>query len=364
VLSVVLVTDTRDPANMRATPAWQVALRTGMQEIAEQQATREQRLALRALHDELERELSGLPADRRGRGLVWLINADRSLDQRFAVQLRPAADVVRWDARPYVLPLLELVGRGRPATIVLVASDSVRLLRWEQGEVSEPERSLYDLELGDWRQYAAYAAANPTRGQQTATHIEAYEQRVEAWRERFLRQTGAALAGRLGELGASRVLLAGERGLTTAFTELLPSELADQVISELDVNLIGEEPAAIGDRFEAPILSAWVTEARAFAEQAVGAARAGRPAALGADETLQALQQARVERLVLDPRHRFRVEQLGTATARALRVPEDAMIAECAVELALASSADVTVISVADAPTLADADGMAATLRY
>ena len=364
MLSIVLVTDPRDPANTSATPAWQVSLRTRLQDIAEHEAAREERLALRGLREAVPRELAELPADRRARGLVWYVDADRSLDRLFAVQLRPAGDVVRWDARPYVLPLIELVERGRPLAIVLVASDSVRLLRWEQGEVSEPERSVYDLELGDWRQFAGSAAANPARGQQTATNVEAYERRVGAWRERFFRATGAALAGRLGDLAVSRVLIAGERGLTETFTELVPDGLASEVIAEVDLNLIAAEPAAIGERLEARIVSAQVAQARAFAEDAVAAARAGRSATLGADETLQALAAARVQRLVLDPGHGFRVERLGATAARALRVAEDGMVAECAAELALASGAEITPVSVADAPILADVDGMAATLRY
>ena len=40
------------------------------------------------------------------------------------------------------------------------------------------------------------------------------------------------------------------------------------------------------------------------------------------------------------------------------------MVAECAVELAVTSGAQVTAVDARDAPDLAEADGMAATLRY
>jgi len=367
VLSIVLRTDPRDPANTRHTPAWQISLRTALQdigEVVERDGSREQRLALRELAPAVQRELAELPADRRGRGLAWFVAADRSLDRRHVLQLPPSGDVVRWDARPYVVPLIEVVDRGQPVVIVLVASDSVRLVRWEQGQASEPGQSVYDLELGDWRDYAAYAAANPARGQQTVTNVEAYEQRVDAWRQRFYRAAGATIADRLAELGVSRVLIAGERGLTQAFAELVPPELGRDVLADAAENLIRADPAAIAERVEGRIVAARIAEARRAAEDAVQAARERRPAALGPDETLQALAAGRVERLVIDPAHEFPVARLGSAAVETLRRPEDDMVAECAVELAVASGASITAVAVRDAPALAEADGIVATLRY
>jgi len=367
VLSIVLRTDPRDPANTRHTPAWQISLRTALQDLAEtveRDGSREERLALRELAPALQRELAELPADRRGRGLAWFVSADRSLDRRHALQLPPSGDVVRWDARPYVAPLIEIVDRGQPVVILLVASDSVRLLRWEQGQATEPGQSVYDLELGDWRDYAGYAAANPARGQQTVTNVEAFEQRVDAWRRRFYRATGATIAERLAELAASRVLIAGDRRLTRAFAELVPRELGSDVLADAAENLIRADPAAVAERVEGRIVATRIAEARAAAEDTVKAAREGRPAAVGPDETLQALAASRVERLVLDPGHAFPVARLGSAAAGALRRPEDDMVAECAVELAVASGASITAVAVRDAPALAEADGIAATLRY
>jgi len=367
VLSVVLRTDPRDPANTRRRPAWQVSLRTGLQDIreaAERNGSREDRMALRALQEPLQSELDQLPRGELGRGIAWFVTADRSLDRRHVFQLPPSREVVRWDARPYVAPLIEIVERGRPVALVLVASDAVRLLRWEEGRVDEPERSVYDLELGDWREYAGYAAANPARGQQTATHVESYEQRVDAWRRRFFRSTGATLARRLDELGTARALVAGDRGLTALFAELLPEGLAHDVIAETDVNLVRADPTEIAERFDETIASRWREDARRAAEHAIRAARAGEPAALGADETLPALAGGRVRQLIIDPDHDFAVARLGSAAVEALRAPADDMVAECAIELALATGAEIFSLRVAATPALAEAGGMAATLRY
>ena len=367
VLSVQLRTDPRDPANTRHVPRWQVALRTALQDITarvEEHAAREERLALRTLQLEVQRELADLPADQRGRGIAWFVSPDRQLDRRFTLQLPPSRDSVRWDARPFISPLVEGVDRGRPVAVVLIAFDSVRLLSWESGRVAEPERSVYDLELGDWRDYAGYVAANPARAQQTVTHVESYDQRVDAWRQRFYKDTGAALASRLRDLGCSRLVLAAERGLAHEFAQVLPGDLAREIIGEPATNLMREDPTGIGERLEPYIQQVWLSAARATVKKTVNAAHAGLPAVLGPDETLQALEAHRVDLLVLDPDYPFSLAQLGPAAVAALRAPRDDMVAECAVELALAAGAEVTAMPRAHAEQLDDAGGMAAMLRF
>ena len=49
--------------------------------------------------------------------------------------------------------MVEIADRGRPTGLILGARERVRLLHWEAGRVDEPERSLYEPELDDWREY-------------------------------------------------------------------------------------------------------------------------------------------------------------------------------------------------------------------
>jgi len=84
-----------------------------------------------------------------------------------------------WDERPFVSPLVDVVDRGRATGLVLVDGEHVRLLHWEHGRIEEPDNSTWTLSVPEWRSYAAYAAANPSRGQQTATHQRT---RRHAWR--------------------------------------------------------------------------------------------------------------------------------------------------------------------------------------
>jgi Bacterial archaeo-eukaryotic release factor family 10 len=354
-------TDPRDPANTAHVPAWVVALRNGLRDVGRQVevASREQRLAVRALSRRVEAELLELVPAERGRGVAWFLTPDGALDRRISLQLAP-----RWDERPFVSPLVDVADRGRAAGLVLVAGERVRLLHWEGGRVREPERSLYELELGDWREYAAYAMANPARAQQTATHEASYEQRVEDWRGRFLRDAAQAVASRLSELGWRRLVVAAEGQVASRFVDALPEQARRLVVARVEANLLGEEPAAVADRLEEELEDAWRRELLARAARAVEAARPDGPGVAGFGPVVEALVQYRVEWLLLDPHCPFDGAGLGPAAAEALGDAAPDLLAERAVELAAAGGAGVSALPVTDSAPLAEAGGIAATLRY
>lgn len=367
VLSVHLRTDPRDPANTNHVPAWAIALRNGLRDVGrrlEISGTRDERLGFRDLAARVEAELLGATGEQRARGVSWFASADGKVDRRFALQIPPRDHVVRWDAEPFISPLVEVAARGRPTALVLVGRAAVRLLRWHHGIVDEPADSVYELRLGDWREYAAYAAANPARGQQTATNVEAYEDRVDVWRARLYRDSAVAVAQRLPELGLGRVVVAGEAHLAQELVEELPPPVARKVAAVVDSNLLGEEPPVVAEHLEEALEEAWRCEGENLLDDALEAAAAGGRATVGLDETFGALVARRVEHLVLDPAHPFDSATLGPATHEAAGAPTDGMLGERAVELAVSSAVEVTVLDAGHTATLASVGGMVATLRY
>jgi hypothetical protein len=363
VLSIHLRTDPRDPANTAQTPGWLIALRNGLREVSrdiERRGSREERLALRGLLERLEADLLALDAAGRGRGLAWFVSADRGLDERLTLQIPPRGHVVRWDARPFVSPLVDVADRGRPAGVVLISAEAMRLLHWEAGRIEEPNRSLYEFERGEWRDYAAYAMANPGWA---ATHVDTLEERLEEWRKRFLREAASVLASRLGELGWERFLVVGDSRAAGGLTAALPTPARDRIVGEVDANLLWEEPAALAERLDQGFEAAWARDARALAASAIEAARAGGLGAMGWPEVVDCLIQHRVQHLVFAP---------GAAPARglpshaieALGSPSPDLLIERAVEHAVAADADVTALRDEESDELAPADGVAARLRY
>jgi hypothetical protein len=363
VLSVHLPTDPRDPANVARTPAWLVALRNGLRDVAravEEHGPREERLALRELLPRVETEIASAAAE-RGRGLAWFVTTDGELDRRLTLQLPPRNHVVRWDARPFVSPLVDVADRGRPVGIVLIGTHAMRLLHWEGGLIDEPERSLYEFDPGEWRDYAAYAMANP-RG--PGQHVDTLEQRVEEWRSRFLRQAASTLTTRLEELGWERLLVAGEARAAGGLSEALPARARELVVAEVDANLLWEQPAALTERLDADLEAAWAREARGVAEGAIEAARAGGPGAIGWPEVLDSLVQHRVGHLVFAQDAPRVPGPLPPHVSEALGSPAPDLVVERAVEHAVGAGADVTALPEEEGALLAPADGVAAVLRY
>ena len=179
VLSLYVRTDPRDPANTAAVPGWLVELRNSLRTVsreADERESRERRMAIRELRERVERDVLALEPARRGRGLAWFRTADGSFDHRFTLQLPPPQTLARWDDRPYISPLAEVAGRGRATGLVLVSAEAVRLLQWQDGRVTEPARSLYEIEPGQWRDDDAYVGY-PGRSA-AGLHVAEFDQRV------------------------------------------------------------------------------------------------------------------------------------------------------------------------------------------
>jgi len=173
VLSVYVRTDPRDPANTNHTPAWQIELRNGLRKVGEQlqrDGDQRQQRSFAALRGRVERELAALSPAELARSVAWFVHADGETSRRLSLQIPVRRDLVVWDDRPFVSPLVDVADRGAATGVVLVGGDTIRVLVLQNGQIDEPEDSTYGLSLGDWRPYEAYASPNPARGQQSVSH--------------------------------------------------------------------------------------------------------------------------------------------------------------------------------------------------
>jgi hypothetical protein len=90
-------------------------------------------------------------------------------------------------------------------------------------------------------------------------------------------------------------------------------------------------------------------------------AKSGGAASLGPQETFGALAEGRVDHLLIDPDHDF--SAAAGMIPSSLAGPSN-LLGERAVEAAIATSAQVTSLSIEASAVLRDADGVAALLRY
>jgi Bacterial archaeo-eukaryotic release factor family 10 len=364
VLSVYARTDPRDPANTAATPAWEIALRNGLSAVAHRLEAREDRharLRFRELRPAVEERVLALEPHERARSIAWFFGEEGDTIGTYALQLPLRGDAVVRDARPYVSPLVDVVDRGAPTGVVLAGRERVRLVHLEQGEASEPDDPAFELELGDWRPYGGTAGGSPSRGLRTTAHQERYDARVDEQRDRLYARAGEATAGRLEALGWERVALLAERGVASAFGAALPAAIVDRLVVDAEANVDRDDPATIADTVEPWLEDAWRESVVDLADRARTHALAGGPGAIGAKETLWALDEGRVEHLILDPDADF--TEVAAMTPPGIAGPPE-LLGERAVEAAVATGAEVSTVPVATAPALEESGGMVALLRY
>jgi hypothetical protein len=364
VLSVYVRTDPRDPANTSAVPGWLVEMRNGLREVsqeADRDDSRDHRMAYRDLRGRAERDVLGLPPAERGRGLAWFLTADDSLDQRFTLQLPPTRTLVRWDDRPFVSPLVAVADRGRPTGLVLVSAEAIRLLHWQDGLVTEPAQSLYEIEVNSWRDYDAYVG-HPSRSS-AHMHVAEFDQRVKEWRQRFLRTTAQAVAGQVDALAWARIVLVGDPRVTEPFAQELPETTAGRIVGTVDANLIWEEHGAVAERLDQTLRDANVQQDVALAREAISRSFPGGGAAIGWPAVLDSLVDHRVQHLIAGDESTPDPDALAPHTSAALGWPTRPMLAERAVEQAVISGADVSLLP-EGTPEVVQADGACALLRY
>jgi hypothetical protein len=298
-----------------------------------------------------------LSPSERARSVSWFLDIDGD-SERFSLQLPLRRDRIVADTKPFVSPLVDIADRGSPTGVILVGADIVRIAQIEQAELVEPQNSMFELNLGDWRPFGGTSGGGSERGQLTTSHEERYEARVDAHRDRMFTTAATETAKRLESLGWQRIVLVAEGQVAARFRDAMPAKLRERLIAEADLNLVGKEATVIAEGVEPLIEEAWERRTQELVALAHDRASGGGAATLGPEETLGALAEGRVAHLLIDPEHDF--SAIAATVPPAVDWPAN-MLGERAVESAIAGAAQVTALA---GDMLAQEDGMAALLRY
>ncbi len=363
VLSVFCRTDPRDPANVSETPGWLVALRNGLRDAAATvEGDHEATEAIRRLSKQAEDRLTRASAHERGRSVALFLSADGTIDIFHTFQIPLRDDFVVLEDGAVIWPAMDLLDRGQRTGLILLSQDQIRLLEWEDGVIKDLESSVYNLELGDWRQYRG--AGGSGRTQHSASHVESYEDRVHAWRSRFLKDAAKAIAESTKDLKLERLVVAADRDLGNEFMGDLPQELRDRVVAVVPTNLTDSPAHDVADHLDEHMRQAWRDQVNGFADHALERIKAGDRGAGGPDQVVAALIEGRVSHVIMDPFYEFEDGDLSDGVREAITNAGEETAREAAVELALRTGAGVSSGSVEEIPALAEADGVLALLRY
>ncbi|HEY5977839.1 MAG TPA: hypothetical protein VIT85_08280 [Solirubrobacterales bacterium] len=327
VLSVYLRIDPGDRGD-----GWRTELRNGLARVIDgaEGSEHEMRVALRSTADRVAERLSDREQLALPRGEVGFVEVARKggVERWWSTHLEPRPGTsTHLAGRPVVAPFLSLAARGRPRGIALVSSERVRLLEWMPGHLEE---------LWDWRPDPARAQGPANEGRRH------YQERVAENRHRFLGECGGRAARSAADREWDEVIAFSSAQQSGHFRKGFDSAAAELVIGA-EVDLIAEATGRLLGPVEAAIERRDPERERSLVERVLGAAREGGRGIAGGEGTGAALEEGRVEHLVID----------------------DAMAAasEELVAGALATGAAISPVS-GDAAGLLAPTGVAALLRY
>jgi hypothetical protein len=296
VVSVYLDIDPGDRGG-----SWFVELRNGISAALEEVRASEERETYRELEPTaariVERFAEGGPHEGRSRIGFVEVAAKSGRERWYAAQVPAGETRVIFNRRPFVHPLIAMLDRGASRGVAALSAERVRLLRWSMGRIED--LGEWDLELFslDWRERKAQRPGDPARTHGvSAAGRDQFGQRLEANRERFLREAGKRAASEMRERGWREVLAFGPEDDFRAFAEGFgPGSPLRHAESH---NLISVETHEIETRLEALLDELSRAREMELIERAKDGAYAGGRATLGVRDTLQALVARRVEQLL------------------------------------------------------------------
>jgi len=342
VLSVYIGFDPADRAG-----AWRTELRNGLDAVLEAQKKAEHghRVALRATAKRLTERFEDGDLRPPPRGEVGFVEVAEKAggEHWFGAGVAPDA-CVELAAAPVMAPLLELRGRGASRAVAVLSTERVRLLSCVEGGLEELEDWELSITSLDWRERKAHSTNNPARAQGVGSSgHDQFGERLDHNRQRFLGECGGFVAARVAADGFSGAIAFGPRRDFESFESGYgsPAELAHGG----EADLISVPKGKVGEVAAEAVARLDRERDRAVVERAIAEVKGGSRGAAGLQETGVALAEGRADHLVLDA---------GIDRAEA----------ESLVRGALASGARVTIVRDEAAAPLAEAEGVAAILRY
>jgi len=331
-----------DPADR--TGAWRTELRNGLDAILEshKEVGHEERVALRATAKRVAERFEDGDLRPPPRGEVGFVEvAEKAgVEHWWGTGSPPVADAcVEYAVGPVVAPLIALCCRGADRGVAVLSSERVRLLRCAEGtleELEDWELSIFSL---DWRERKSQSTA---QGVSSSGHDQ-FDERLEHNRQRFLAECGKLAAGVLEDNGLDQAIVFGPSKDVEAFDAGFGSAKAKLALGG-DADLISVPKGKLGDVVAEAIERIDDQRDRELVERVLGEAKGGSRGSAGLQETKEALAEGRVDHLVFDA-------AIGSE-------------AETLIRGALAGSAEVTIVRDELAAPLAEAEGVAALLRY
>ena len=338
VLSVYIDGSQHDPAGRNK---WRTQLEHGLDEARRGTASVDAfDAAVRLVQQAVEPFDGFVP----GKAFVAFASADRLWYAETVAVRMP--DLVRWDEGIAIAPYVRGLKQERAVVVALVDSQHARLFLYRDGAVQELEDLRADTFVGDLTDSGSSKRSAVHTGTRGETSTDAGQRLLEVASERMVKELVKEVMHNVGDHGF--VVVGGTPEMSAWVRDALPKQLEGRVlidptfhIAMRDVEVrqaVGAAASELTKRWQVDEVTAVFNQARAHAR-----------GAMGYEETERALQEMRVDTLLV-------------SRTRTRDQPEEA---DRLIGLAFAGAAHVEEVAGSAGERLdAEAEGIAARLRF
>lgn len=236
----------------------------------------------------------------RPQGKSWVAFAGNGVFERYDLRV-PVENEVHW-GRPQLTQLEWLLEEYRPYGVILVDSERLRFFVVAMNEIQEFAERTLKLDTSEWRHKDLAPPAQPrgsaVRGSvRGGSERDAFTKRVEVQIERFWKEAPAVLRRLKETHQVEELVMGGPKAIRERFMQSLGAE-SQRVISQISLpveaapNKVLEESLKLIQSYERSKEEQIVQE---LLQRASTSERAG----VGLAATLKALQEGRVEQVVV-----------------------------------------------------------------
>jgi peptide subunit release factor 1 (eRF1) len=254
----------------------------------------------------------------KGKGLVIFSDSKRDFWWQRDLQVAvPTAG--RWSQKPWLRPLLELLEDHDTFAVVLIDKQRARVLTADASGLKQHAEVLSDVPNKHATTGSDHIMSQTQMQREHDEHVRAHVHRVID-----------ELANVVDRLNLARLVIGGPVEATSTFTNQLPKRLQQMIIGTIALPLDANYERLSNELRKVQQQNEGEDEAR-MVEAMITAAMKGDRAVLGISETLSAIQQQRVYRLIVA--RDYRLEGKECNACHTLVVDGDAACAFCGGDL-------------------------------
>ncbi len=300
ILTVYLDTNPANPRNQRWPSGARIWLKAQSQIIRANMARKEEKV-FRKQVERVERFLAKRP--KRERGIAIYAGPQAWHVLRLQV---PVDDELYW-GRASLKQLLWLLDEHQPCGVAVVDRSGARFYRFWMGEVEELKAARFQVDTSQWRQKRLIRPGRPGKQKMLGSQRDAFEQRLATQYARMFRETATRTERWARKEEFDTVFVAGSDEAVEQVWNELPQDFRARA-APVKGDYARLSAAALQERI-APEIAKWKRARETAQVKEVLASRDRARSVRGVDDTLRALQNGRVQTLIVARGVRGRLRQ-------------------------------------------------------